>query len=162
MSICRYHKDSIINCVFKIIATLASLLFYKPNFTVLRQILTIIIIAEYGILAYNRNIFKIVKVWTLAKIWEIAVERSDLLNKQVLRYTLTYIFLANYNIRCCGGKLPDNLLIVQGMTLVLIGSVTVVWIAWCSRISDIILIHFLPNSHTYVLLQFIFTYVTQL
>ena len=27
MSICRYHKDAIINCVFKIIATLASLLF---------------------------------------------------------------------------------------------------------------------------------------
>ena len=27
MSICRYHKDVIINCEFKIIATLASLLF---------------------------------------------------------------------------------------------------------------------------------------
>ena len=27
MSICRYHKDAVINCVFKIIATLASLLF---------------------------------------------------------------------------------------------------------------------------------------
>ncbi len=65
MSICRYHKDAIINCVFKIIATLTYFptvqLVYKPNFTVLRQILTIIIIAEYGILAY-RNIFKIVKV----------------------------------------------------------------------------------------------------
>ena len=61
MSICRYHKDAIINCVFKIIATLTSLLVYKPNFTVLRQILTIIIIAEYGILAY-RNIFQIEKV----------------------------------------------------------------------------------------------------
>ncbi len=44
------------------------------------------------------------------------------------------------------------------MTLVLICSV--VWIVWCSRISYIILIHFLPNSHTCVLSQFIFTYVT--
>ena len=69
----------------------------------------IIIIAEYGILAY-RNIFKIVKVLTFAKIWEIAVERSDLLNKQVLRYTLTYILLANYKMlwRKVAGKSVDR------------------------------------------------------
>ena len=66
-----------------------------------------------GITEYRQGrplIFKIVKVSTYAKIWEIAVERSDLLNKQVLRYTLTYILLANYKTLCwkVAGKSVDR------------------------------------------------------
>ena len=72
-----YHTDAKLLIVYlKNYSTFGFLtvqLVYKPNVRVLRQIWTIIILAEYGISAYH-NIFKILKLWTFTKIWKIPLK----------------------------------------------------------------------------------------